>query len=106
MDRDLILSNVGILLGIGISDITENQKLEIYLDLAIQDVMDYTKWKLLDASFESILIKMVMFLYGKAGKQAIVSQSYSGVSETYAATDSYPNEIMKILQSKSKARFI
>lgn len=78
--------------------------LQLMLDMAEAEVLDYTKRDAIDNALESIIIQLVLMRINKIGAEGIASQSYSGVSESYL-TD-MPSDILRVLNSKRRIRVV
>lgn len=90
-----------ILLGIRTSK--EDEKLETLQGMIFEEILEFTGLASVDSISESLVTKMLVFKYRKLGFEAINSQSYSGISESYIID--YPADIMASLNSyKRKMR--
>ena len=80
---------------LGITPSEENDKLlTILLDEAEADAKAITKRDRL-FGMESVIERMVVFLYNRRGTEGLDSESYSGASYKYK--DGYPDDIMDAL---------
>ena len=95
----MILQNVKILLSIDGEDTDQDALLELLIDEATQDYLNFTKQSTIFGA-ESLIARMAVFLYSRRGKDHLQSQSYSGASESYNLD--YPDNIMRGLKSKRK----
>ena len=88
----MIIDNVKILLGLTGND--KDELLEILLAEAEDDAKMITKRDRL-FGMDSVIERMVVYLYNRLGTEGLNSESYSGASYNY--TDGYPDDIMKAL---------
>ena len=87
-----VLANVKVLLDI--TDDSQDQKLEILLAQAEADALAYTKKDRLFGC-DTVLEKMVIFLWNRLGTEGLTQESYTGA--TYHYTDGYPEDIKAML---------
>lgn len=87
-----VLANVKVLLDL--TDDSQDQKLEILLNQAEADALAYTKRDRLFGC-DTVLEKMVIFLYNRLGTEGLASESYTGA--TYNYTNGYPDDIKAML---------
>lgn len=96
-----MLEDIKLLLGITSTD--KDELLELLISQATGEAKRLTNRE--DASeLRSAIIKMVIFNYNRLGTEGLNSESYSGVSYSYA-TD-YPEFIMRELRSLGKLRVL
>lgn len=89
----MLLEHIKILLGISGND--ENALLEILITQAEDDAKMITKRDRL-FGLDSVIERMVVYLYNRRGSEGLNRESYSGASYEYA--DGYPADIMDALQ--------
>lgn len=89
----MILDDVKILLGLTGND--KDNLLEILLTQAEDDAKMITKRDRL-FGMDSVIERMVVYLYNRLGTEGLNSESYSGASYNYS--DGYPADIMDALE--------
>lgn len=95
----MILENVKTLLSIGKFDVEQDELLELLIEEATEDYLNFTNQSDISGA-ESLITRMAAFLYNRRGKEHLQSQSYSGASESYNLD--YPDNILRGLKSKRK----
>ena len=82
-----------------------------YPDLFIDTILQQTIAEVeaycnrpLDKELEHIVVRLVMIRMNRLNTEGIVSQSYSGVSESYL--NGYPADIQAVLNRKRKPKFL
>lgn len=88
---------------LGLADNTKDQLLNILIDQATEEAVNYTHDKNADNLF-SVISQMVVFKYNRLGSEGVDSETYSGVRFDYA-TD-YPKSIMRQLNAKRRVMTI
>lgn len=88
----MIIDNVKVLLGL--TDDTKDNLLNILLAQAEEDAKLITNRDRL-FGIDTILEKMVVYLYNRLGTEGLDSESYSGASYHYSGD--YPADILKAL---------
>ena len=77
---------------------------EDYLDLILREAeaeaLAYTRRETLPAGLETLIPRMALVMVNRTGSEGVVSQGFSGVSESYL--DGYPDEIMRVLRRYRK----
>lgn len=92
-----MLEDIKLLLGI---TSTEKDKLiKLLINLATEDARTISNRDDV-TDMESIIIQMVVFNYNRLGTEGLDSESYSGVSYSYAAD--YPENILRALKRNRK----
>lgn len=76
-------------------DEDEYLKVSTLAELVEAEILEYTRLETIASISQSLFVKMLMYKYQKLGNEAIQSQSYEGVSESYQA--SYPDDIITSL---------
>jgi hypothetical protein len=89
-----MLNRIKVLLGIAPEDTSKDELLTILLDEAEEDAKMITRRERL-FGMDSIIERMVVYLYNRLGTEGLDSESYSGASYKYA--DGYPADIMDAL---------
>ena len=90
-----MLDNLKLLLNITGTD--KDDILNLLIDLATSDFEDLTHAVILD---DNIILRMAQVRYQKLGRDDIKSESFSGASTTYS--DSYPDDLMRVIKSKRR----
>lgn len=98
-----MLENIKILLGDKRINYPDGL-LQLMLNMAEAEILDYTRRTELDAALESVVIQLVLARLNKMGAEGLESQSYSGVSESYL-TD-MPSDLLRVLNSKRRIRVV
>jgi len=93
-----MLENLKLLLGISVTDLNKDDILNLLIDLATSDFDDLTHANLIGN--ENIVVRMAQVRYQKLGRDDIKSESFSGASTTYS--DSYPDDLMRVIKSKRR----
>lgn len=92
-----VIDNVKVLLDL---DNTANAKLEILLAQATADCLAYTKRE--DTTgCDTVLEKMVIFLWNRLGTEGLESETYTGA--TYHYTAGYPDDIKEMLDDLTES---
>lgn len=81
-------------------DIKDNSKdiiLNLLIEDATQEVLDYTHQATLPAGLESAVRDIVIINYNRRGTEGLISESFSGVSQSYL--DDLPKPLQKKLRS-------
>ena len=73
------------------------------LKQALKEVEAYCN-RAVDAELEAVALKIAIIKLNRVNTEGVLSQSYSGVSETYI--DGYPAEILAVLNRKRKIKVI
>lgn len=73
------------------------------LKQALKEVEAYCN-RAVDAELEAVALKVAIIKLNRVNTEGVLSQSYSGVSETYI--DGYPAEILAVLNRKRKIKVI
>lgn len=89
----MIIDNVKVLLGL--TDNSKDSLLEILLTQAEDDAKMITHRDRL-FGMDSVIERMVVYLYNRLGTEGLNSESYSGASYNYS--DGYPADIMDALK--------
>ena len=88
----MLLERIKILLGISGND--EDALLEILISQAEDDAKAITKRDRL-FGLDSVIERMVVYLYNRRGSEGLSKESYTGASYEY--TEGYPQDIMDAL---------
>lgn len=89
-----MLDRIKILLGIPAEDTSKDDLLAVLLDEAEDDARMITRRDRL-FGMESVIERMVVYLFNRLGTEGLNSESYSGASYNYK--DGYPEDIMDAL---------
>jgi hypothetical protein len=92
-----MLDDIKLLLGITSTD--KDNLLQLLINQATEEALDYTRRGSADG-LENIITKMVVFNYNRIGTEGLDSESYSGVSYSYSAD--YPESILRSLNRYRK----
>lgn len=87
---------------LGLTDTSKDDLLEVLLEGAVEDAIALTGNEDIKDDLPNTIAKMVVFNYNRLGTEGLSSESYSGVKYDYAA--SYSDDILKMLETKSKKR--
>ena len=96
-----MLEDIKLLLGITSTD--KDELLELLISQATGEAKRLTNSDN-TTELRNVIIKMVIFNYNRLGTEGLNSESYSGVSYSYA-TD-YPDVILRELRSLRKLRVL
>lgn len=97
-----MLQKVKLLLGI--ADTSKDDLLNLLIDQATNQVINYTHNPPCVLLLEDTIVDMVIYNYNRMGTEGLNSEGYSGVSFSYS-TD-YPESILRSLRAHRKARFM
>ena len=97
-----MLEEIKLLLGDAASNHTDAQ-ISLAYKMALAEVEDYCG-RDADAVLEMVAQQIAVIKLNRRNTEGLESQSYSGVSENYL--NDYPEEILKILRRKRKAKFL
>ena len=89
---------------LGIADTSKDDLLNLLIDLAKNQVIDYTHNPHCLPLLEGTVCDMVVYNYNRMGTEGLSSEGYSGVSFSYS-TD-YPESILRSLKAHRKVRFM
>ena len=95
-----MLEEIKLLLGDAASNFTDAQ-IALAYKMAISEVEEYCNREV-DAALELVAEKIAVIKLNRINTEGLVSQSYSGVSESYL--DNYPAEILTVLNRKRKIK--
>ena len=96
-----MLTNIKLLLNI--TDNSKDSLLQVLINSAINEVLNYTHNENAIEDLGATIIDMVVFKYNRLKTEGVDSESYSGVSFNYSAD--YPEAIMRSLRAYRKAIF-
>lgn len=99
-----ILDKVKALLDIKDTDSTKDDKLDVLIEDAIAEAIDYCNLKEYKTKLDSTVTKMVIQNYNKAKIQGISSQAFSGVTESFI--DGYSIDVIAVLNKNRRVRFL
>lgn len=102
VDKAKMLDKLKILLGISIN--SEDELLNLFLDIAADTVMNYTRRSALITELESAVLRLAVVYYNKQGAEGQTSHSEGGVSRSYDSE--IPEDIRMVLNRYIKARVI
>lgn len=99
-----MIDEIKVLLGDNINSFTETQ-IEVCAKWAIAEVEAYCNRTIAgDYELEIVAQNIAILKLNRIGSEGLLSQGYSGVSETYV--DGYPASIQAILNRKRKIKVI
>lgn len=91
----------------GLADTSQDEKLSVLIEDAEQEFIDYCNRKNADdipISADSVIVQMVIFRYNLLNTEGILTQTYSGVSQSYISE--YPAYIMAQLNRYRKLKVL
>lgn len=97
-----MIEELKILLG-GSANNYSDALLNLAIKLSLAEVEAYTK-RPVDNELELIALRIAVIKLKTLDTEGLVSQSFSGVSESYI--DGYPEDIMMILRNKRKIKML
>ena len=97
-----MLEEIKILLGDAASNYTDEQ-INLAYKLSLAEVEGYCN-RTADKELETIAQKIAIIRLNRMNTEGLVSQSYSGVNESYI--DGYPAEILAVLNRKRKIKVV
>lgn len=98
-----MLEDLKILLGLPLSDESQDELLELLIKQATNEAKAITGSKDTTPILRVVIVKMALYNYNRMGTEGLASESYSGASYSY--TDGYPSEIQILLDEvKSQTR--
>lgn len=97
-----MLEDLKILLGDSATNYSD-ALIALCLKQALKEVEAYCN-RAVDAELEAVALKIAIIKLNRVNTEGVLSQSYSGVSETYI--DGYPAEILAVLNRKRKIKVI
>jgi hypothetical protein len=97
-----MLEDLKILLGDSATNYSD-ALIALCLKQALKEVEAYCN-RAIDAELEPVALKIAIIKLNRVNTEGVLSQSYSGVSETYI--DGYPAEILAVLNRKRKIKVI
>lgn len=97
-----MLEEIKVLLGEAASNYTDAQ-IAICFKMALSEVETYCK-RTADRELELLAQRIAIIKLNRLNSEGLVSQSYSGVTESY--TDGYPADILAALNRKRKIKLL
>ena len=97
-----MIEEIKLLLGDAAPNYTDAQ-ITLALKMATAEVESYCRRRI-DAELEIVAEKIAVIKLNRINTEGLASQSYSGVNESYI--DGYPADILAILNSKRKVKFL
>ena len=97
MAANTMLTNIKLLLGI--TDSSEDDKLELLIDMCTSEAKNYTHNDSIEG-YDNVIEDMVIYSFNNLGSENLKSESYSGVKFDYR--DDYPESILRQLRSHRK----
>lgn len=94
-----MLDKIKLLIGIAATDTTKDSLIQLLLDQAESEFLQYTNQSEMPQSAGNIIIEMAIIKYNLIGSEGLASQSYSGMSETYSQ---YPPQLIKAMNRYRK----
>lgn len=95
------LNWVKVLLGMDMKDESKDLLLNILSEAAESDFLAYTHRTGIPDSAICVIVEMIVIKYNLLGTEGLASQSYSGITETYA---NYPPQLINALNSFKKVK--
>lgn len=89
---------------LGISTTDKDALLNVLLQQAESDFLQYTKQTAVPVAADNIIYDMAVIRYNRYKTEGLASQSISGISENYI--DGLPDNLIKALNGFRKAVFI
>lgn len=89
---------------LGASSNYSDKQIELALDMVTAEIKDYCNTDTLTENAMGLAIQMVMIKLQKFGDELLVSQSFSGVSQTYLAD--YPPYILRQLDANKVKKVV
>lgn len=99
-----MLEKVKILLGISSTDMGQDELLEVLIEMAQQEAVEYCHLKEYNEKLNPAVINMVIERYNRMGSEGLASGSCSGISEAYI--DGYSKNVYSLLNKCRKVRFL
>ena len=87
---------------LGITTTDKDELIQILIDQAQDEVLDYTHNPKALEYLQTTIQKMVVYNYNRISTEGVDSESYSGVTYNYSAD--YPENIMRVLKAHRKIR--
>lgn len=97
-----MVEEIKLLLGDAAANYSDAQ-INLALKMAISEVEEYCQREL-DTSLQLIAERIAVIKLNRINTEGLVSQSYSGVSESYI--DNYPADIVAVLNRKRKIKIM
>lgn len=97
-----MIEEIRLMLGDAAPNYTDAQ-IKLALKFAMAEIEDYCKREI-DDRLELTAQQMAVVKLNRIGTQGLTSQSFSGVSEAYSLD--YPDDIMRVLNSKRKVKVL
>ena len=97
-----MIEEIKLLLGDAAANYSDAQ-INLALKMAISEVEEYCQREL-DTSLQLIAERIAVIKLNRINTEGLVSQSYSGVSESYI--DNYPADIVAVLNRKRKIKIM
>lgn len=97
-----MIEEIKLLLGDAAANYSDAQ-IGLAYKLALAEVEEYCK-RDADASLELVAEQIAVIKLNRMGTEGLVSQSYSGISESFI--DGYPAEIQAVLNRKRKIKVV
>lgn len=88
---------------IGLTDNTKDSLLQILIDQAKEEILNYTKNEECIKYMDSVICQIVAYKYSRLKTAGVTAENYSGVSYTYTAD--YPESIMRQIRPFRKVIF-
>lgn len=89
---------------LGITDTTQDVRLQLLIDMAKTFATDYCGLATYDTALDNTVVAMVVEDFNRIGDEGINSKSISGVSVAY--TNGYSNRIMAALKQHRKMKVV
>lgn len=92
-----------LLLGLEIDDTGKDSLIELLLEQARDEFLQYTNRDEVPETANNVIIEMAVVKYNLLGTEGLQSQSYSGASEEYA---NYSPQLIKALNRYRKVKML
>lgn len=99
-----MLDKIKLLLGISPAELAKDELLELLIDMAKEEAVEYCHLEVYSSKLDTAVIKMVVQNYNRIGSEGVAAQSFSGVSESYV--EGYAADIISLLNKSRKIRLL
>lgn len=96
--NETLIDKISILIGRN----DKNKLLELLINNAIEEVLNYCNLEEYNSNLDSLICKMVIHNYNRLGTEGLNSTSYSEVRENY--TDGYGEDIVRMLNKNRRLK--
>ena len=99
-----MLDKIKILLGINSLDMEQNELLEVLIEMAQQEAVEYCHLEEYNEKLNPAVVYMVIERYNRIGAEGLTSSSSSGISESYI--DGYSKQVYSLLNRHRRVKFL